>query len=152
MDWQETILSALRTFDGRTTVAVIVWAVYLGIMFGALFGYYHKKIIGSFVRALCDAKAFSADAARTPDEIGQEGNRYALRALKRRSGALRNLVSGSDGRYYIEGEKNMIRAGSQFKPDNSNLFLALLIAVALIAVGVAVFLAVPIIIDNFKSL
>ena len=86
MTWQETIASALRTDDGGMTVAITVWAIYLGILFGALFGYYHKKIIGSFIRALCACGAYSAAEAKTVEELGQERNRYALRALKRRGG------------------------------------------------------------------
>ena len=151
MTWQETIASALRTDDGGMTVAITVWAIYLGILFGALFGYYHKKIIGSFIRALCACGAYSAAEAKTVEELGQERNRYALRALRRR-GVLRALVTESDGRYYIEGEKNQMRARSQFKPDRSNLLFALLIAIAMIGVAMAVFLAVPQIIKNLSSL
>ena len=152
MTWQETIASALRTDDGSTTVAVIVWAIYLGILFGALFGYHHKKIIGSFIRALCENGAYSEETAKTAEELGQTKNGYALRALRRRGGVLRKLVSETGGRYFIDGEKNQLRARSQYKPDRSNLFFALLVAVAMIGVAMAVFLVVPQIIDNLKAL
>ena len=152
MTWQETIASALRTDDGGMTVAVTVWAIYLGILFGALFGYYQKKIIGSFIRALCESGAYSEAAAKTAGEIGQSSNRYALRALKRRGSVLRTLVTETGGRYYIDGKKKQMRARSQYKPDRSNLFFALLVAVAMIGVAMAIFLVVPQIIDNLKAL
>ncbi len=152
MTWQETIASLLRTDDGTMTVAIIVWAIYLGIMFGALFGYYHKKIIGSFIRSLCENGAYSEAEAKTVEELGQERNNYALRALRKKSGVLRTLVTKTGDRYYIEGEKKQMRARSQYKPDRSNLLLALLVAIAMIGVAMAVFLAVPQIIENFKAL
>ncbi|MBO4217515.1 MAG: hypothetical protein J5940_06195 [Clostridia bacterium] len=152
MTWQETIASALRTDDGSLTVAIIVWAIYLGIMFGALFGYYHKKIIGGFIRALCENGAYSPAEAKTAEELGQERNCYALRALKRRGGTLRKLVACEEGRYYIDGEKNQMRARSQYKPDRSNLLFALLIALAMIGVAMAIFLVLPQVIDNLRAL
>ena len=113
---------------------------------------YQKKIIGSFIRALCANGAYSEASAKTAEELGQEKNNYALRALKKKSGVLRTLVTSVDGRYYIEGEKNQMRARSQFKPDRSNLFVSLLVAVAMIGVGMAIFLVIPQIIENLKAL
>lgn len=68
--------------DGGTSMRLLIWVLYAGIVIGSLLGTLDKLYCGSFVRALLDNEIVTAESARSLSEIETKGKWYLRRALR----------------------------------------------------------------------
>lgn len=73
------------------SLALVVWALFFGILLACLLAIYEKRVIGKFVRALLEKGAKSPEKALTLAEAGFLRNSFVRSALKRKT-ALSALV------------------------------------------------------------
>ena len=153
----EKILSLFDTLkaekDQVLSLPFIVWTIIFGIIISWVVIFYHKKIIGAFVRAIITAEAFDEQSAKTLSELNQSYNVSAV-SKYRSSEALRRIVysvdsgEGSDGkkkrvtvdentRFYIP-EAQLERAKNMYDASGSGIFVMIGGAVALIILGAAI--------------
>ena len=55
---------------GMISIPVLVWALYIGLAIGLIFGYYMKRILGEAVRRIIDCGAIGFENAKTLEELG----------------------------------------------------------------------------------
>ena len=79
------------TISSMTNLEVLIWALFIGFVIASFMIFYHKRIIGAFVRALLEKQANSPDSALGIYELGFEKNALIKNAL-RSDATLRRLV------------------------------------------------------------
>lgn len=130
-----------------TSMELVIWCMFIGLMLAAIYMFYQKKVIGAFVRALLGTGASDQDSAKTLKELGFEGN-LPVRSALRGSGVLRKLVwetgdnyiENEDGvkysarqtpmdvntaRFYIN-EENRVRAELRYNEKGSDIFMLII--------------------------
>lgn len=165
-------MSFIDMLSRASSLQIIIWSFFIGILIGAVSLFYQKRVIGAFVRDLLANGAANPDNARSLEELGYGKNRFVRHAL--RSGSvLRKLIweaqdnytTDQNGvtysartkrmdintaRFYID-ESNRIRADLRYSAKGSDV-LTLLIGVVVFAVAAyALLLFIPYIVDLFKS-
>ena len=156
-----------------SSLEIIIWSFFIGILIGAVSLYYQKRVIGAFVRALLADGAAAPDNARTLEELGFGKNRFVRHALRNGSvlrkmiwEAQDNIVTDEQGRtysarasrmdintarFYID-ESNRIKADLRYSAKGSDV-LTLLIGVVVFAVAAyAMLLFIPYVIGLIQSI
>lgn len=159
MDWLKEIDFAMTTDTGKTTFTFVVFAMILGFIISWIAIYCNKKIMGAFARALINAGATDEENAKTLAELEQEDNISAINAMRRGKslshmvtavGAERDekgmLTVDESTRFYIS-EQGKARALRQYGESEPRLITLLLGIVAILAVGVLLFLFVSPVVD-----
>lgn len=139
----------------------ILIGLYVGIVLALIFSCYRKGYIGGAVRALLKAKAHSAEAAKTPEELGLAKKPLLLRALRRRRfGGLVRCVDESPEekkkdfsheRYYIP-EDHRYQAEDRYSRKGLGIGTVIFWAIFLIPVFMLLRFAIPELLqmlDNF---
>lgn len=139
----------MAQINSTSSMELVIWCMYIGLMLATVFMYYQKKVIGSFVRALLKAGANDAQNAKTLTDLGFAKN-APVRSALRGSGALRKLVWETDdnyveneagvkisarekpmdvntGRFYIP-EDNRIRAELRYNDKGTDIFMLIITA------------------------
>lgn len=133
----------LSATAGTVTPALLAVALCAGFFLSALYAYFSRAAAGRFVRALLRAEIFSAEVAKTPEELGIK-SRILTRSL--RDGAyLRRVIQraeGEENRYYIR-EEDRYRAAVRYEKKGNDLFALIITEVLIVALGVALFLLAP---------
>ncbi len=86
-------LNSWLTNNGMT-LEIVVWSMFLGVMIGSFLIFFNKKVLGSFVRALIEAQAFSPETAKTLAETGFTKNFFVRTALRSR-GTYRKIIQSA---------------------------------------------------------
>lgn len=135
--------------DALISVQYVVMAIAFGLIIAFIAIYYHRRVIGSFIRAIRNAEAIDEESAKTLAELGQEDNVSAIAKLKK-SSSLRNLVTicnqeETDGvvidestRFFIAKEKEE-RARKQFGDQQDSLIPIMIGSAVLLIVVVLSF-------------
>ena len=163
----------IDTLSSMTNIEVLVWALFIGFVIASFMIFYHKRIIGSFVRALLDRQAVSADSALSIYDLGFEKNGLVKNAL-RSDATLRRLVwevddnmqKREDGvifsartstldlnnaKFYIPSE-NKIRAELRYSAKGTDVFAIIIAVVIFMAVAYAALLLIPMISELISSM
>lgn len=142
--------------NSMSSLELVIWCMFIGMMLAAIFMYYQKKVIGSFVRTLLKTNATDIGSAKTLMELGFAKN-YAVRSALRKGGALRKLVweTGDNyienengvkfsaretpmdvntARFYIS-EENRIRAEIRYDQKGSDIFMLIITALVFLMVA-----------------
>lgn len=158
----------MAQINTTTSMEMVIWCMFIGLMIAAVAMFYQKKVIGAFVRALLKAEASDLASAKSLMELGFARS-YPVRSALRGGGALRKLVWESNdnyvenengvkisarqtpmdvntARFYI-CEENRIRAELRYSEKGTDIFM--LIITALVFVMVA-YLAVAFLPDLLK--
>lgn len=133
-----------------TSMDMVIWCMFIGLMLATIFMYYQKRVIGAFVRKLLSSDATDQASAKTLSELGYARN-YSIRSALRGGGALRKLV-WENGDNYVENESgikysarqtpmdintarfyipedNRIRAELRYSAKGSDIFMLIITAV-----------------------
>ena len=159
MDWLKKIDFAMTTDKGELTFTFALFAIILGFIISWILIYCNKKIFGTFTRSLISLGATDEESAKTLAELGQEDNVSAVNAL-RRGGALSKMVTAvgverdekgkleidESTRFYIS-EKAMPRVIRQYGDKEVKVLTLILGIVAILAVGILLFLFVSPLVD-----
>ena len=116
--------------------------------------FYYKKILGSFIRSLLIAEAYSPETAKTIEELGQNENYFVLRALKKGKGIAKVINSvaneGEETKYFVS-EDNLKQSLKQYADNSSTIWTVIISIVAFAAVAFIGFFAVPILLELIAS-
>ena len=134
---------------GGTSMRLLIWVLYAGIVIGSLLGTLDKLYCGSFVRTLLDNEIVTAESARSLSEIETKGKWYLRRALRPGKPLWKMIAAtaeGEDGasvsvsakdaknaRFYLPAEKRDL---AQLRYQNgSRPVRTLILAVVLLTVA-----------------
>ena len=95
--------------DGGTSMRLLIWVLYAGIVIGSLLGTLDKVYCGAFVRALRQGGCVAAESAATLAEMDTRGKWY-LRLALRPGKPLWKMIAVTEGeagkaRFYLPEEK-----------------------------------------------
>lgn len=76
--------SSFATYNG-STLQIVVWSMFAGVVVGVFAVLYNKNVLGSFIKALNEHKAFEPDTARSLKEMGFSKNIFVRFALREHS-------------------------------------------------------------------
>ena len=127
---------------GGTTMTLLIWILYAGLLIGSILATFDKYYCAGFVRALRDTGADAAEKAVSLDKMEMRGKWYLKGALKPGK-ALRKMVAvaGEEGRsvretgFYLPEEK---RAPAQLRYENGKTPIRTLILAAVLLTVVAI--------------
>lgn len=148
---------ALFTTPTTTSMEMVIWCMYIGLMLASVYMYYQKKVHGTFVRKLLEMGANDLDSAKTLHELGYSAHTPIRSALSSNS-ALRKLVweAGDNyveneagvkisaretpmdvntARFYIP-EDNRIRAEIRYAQKGSDIFMLIITALVFLMIAV----------------
>ncbi len=77
--------------DDTTFIRLVIIGLFIGLSVAGFFGVFNKRVLGSFVRRLIEAEAFSPESAKTLEELGFAGKVTIYNAV-RKSTSLRRVV------------------------------------------------------------
>ena len=128
--------------EGGTTMTLLIWIVYAGLLIGSILATFDKYYCSGFVRALRDTGADAAEKAVSLDKLEIRGKWYLKGALKPGK-ALRKMVAvaGEEGRsvretgFYLPEEK---RAPAQLRYENGKTPIRTLILAAVLLTVAAI--------------
>lgn len=126
--------------DGGTSMRLLIWVLYAGIVIGSLLGTLDKVYCGAFVRALLQGGCVAVESAATLAEMDTRGKWYLRHAL-RPGKPLWKMIAVTEGeagkaRFYLPEEKRDL---AELRYQNGNRpFRTLVLAIVLLT-GVAVF-------------
>lgn len=83
-------IELLKTTRG-SSLELIIWSIFIGIVLASLLALYEKRYIGAFVRALLSQKANSPESAKSLSELGFKHGALIKMAMKGKS-ALSTVV------------------------------------------------------------
>lgn len=158
--FQEVVLffSKPLGFGGHfTSVNIIIWSVYIGIIAAALISVYNRQFLGKYVNKLLDNKALSPESAISPMDSGHK-NIFLKHALKKGVTFRKIVVSANAAnetdilkqRYYIS-EGNRERAKNLYAKNGASLFFVILSAILLLAVVALLYNTLPDIIEMAEN-
>ncbi len=159
MDWLKEIDFAMTTDTGKVTFTFVLFAMIFGFIISWIVIYCNKKIMGAFARSVMNAGAVDEESAKTLAELGQEDNVSAVKAM-RRGGVLSKMVTAvgaerdengrlavdENTRFYIS-EEAKARVVRQYGEKETKIWTLLLGIVAILVVGILLFLFVSPVID-----
>ena len=125
-----------------TDITKVVFALGIGIIIAAIVIYYHKTVVGSVVRALAKANAFSEETAVSVSSLPVKAS-FFERKVRRDTTLSRRVktveTKEGDDRYYIpESEREELL--KRYSKDGSDLKI-LIITVAVTIAAIAAFLS-----------
>ncbi len=129
--------------EGGTTMTLLIWLLYAGLLIGSIFATFEKQYCSGFVSALRDTGADAPERAVLLNDLEIRGKWYLKNALKPGK-ALRKMVAvaGEESkvegtRFYLPEEKRVnaeLRYENGKKPIRALIFSAILLTVvALVA-------------------
>lgn len=98
-----------------SSMEMVIWCMFIGLMLATFFMFYQKRVIGAFVRKLLSAEASDQSSAKSLTELGYAHN-HAVRTALRGGGVLRKLVWENDDNY-IENENGVKYSARQTPMD-----------------------------------
>lgn len=146
----------MAQINTTSSMEMVIWCMFIGLMLAAISMFYQKKVIGSFVRALLSANASDQTTAKTLMDLGFARS-YPVRSALRKGGALRKLVWETDdnflenengikysarqtpmdvntARFYIS-EENRIRAELRYSAKGSDVFMLIITALVFLMIA-----------------
>ncbi|MHC1695559.1 MAG: hypothetical protein AB9835_09890 [Eubacteriales bacterium] len=135
------------------TTDMVVSGIFIGLMLGAVYSFYNKYVLGSFVAKLIELGATSSLNAHSLEQAGQKSN-YLLKAALREKGMLRKVVLEDPDRsgYYYIPEENTQRAHSTYGKKSATVIALIVTLIVLIAVMVLTSFLLPNIINLISTL
>lgn len=156
-----------------TSMELVIWCMFIGLMLATICMFYQKKVIGAFVRALLGAKANTEDSAKTLKDLGFERN-FPVRSALRSGGVLRKLVweTGDNyienengvkysarqtpmdvntARFYIS-EENRVRAELRYNEKGSDIFMLIITALVFLMIAYLAVEYLPALLDLMKDI
>ena len=112
-------------------IRLVLWAFMIGVSVAALYVFFVRKKLGSFVQKLLQNNAFTPESAMSMEELGEKPTFFLRRSLNNGSDFSRTVLC-ENGRYYIP-EENIQKAENKYKANTGGVVI-LLIAIALFAV------------------
>lgn len=142
--------------DGGTSMMLLIWVLYAGIVIGSLLGTLDKLYCGSFVRALREGGYATAESAVALADMETRGKWY-LRMALRPGKPLWKMIAVAEGdkagnaRFYLPEEKRDL---AELRYQNGSRPIRTLILAVVLLTVVAAFaqVALPellIMLDNF---
>lgn len=163
----------IDTLSSMTNIEILVWALFIGFVIASFMIFYHKRIIGAFVRALLEKQASSPESALSIYDLGFEKNALVKNALrsdttlrrlvwelddnmqKREDGVIFSARSSrldvNNAKFYIP-EENRIRAELRYSAKGTDVFAIIIAIVLFMAVAYAALLLIPMISDLVTSM
>ena len=114
---------------GGTTMTLLIWILYAGLLIGSILATFDKYYCSGFVRALRDTGADAAEKAVSLDKLEIRGKWYLKGALKPGK-ALRKMVA-------VAGEEEK-RAPAQLRYENGKTPIRTLILAAVLLTVAAI--------------
>lgn len=137
------------------TVASVIWPIVLGAFLAIVISHFNKRTVGILVKRLLQQKATDEENAVLLSSLKIRGKAYLFYALRDNS-VLRSIIhicKGSDKKdpkLFIPEDK-LFRAESQYKPDGSSLYMLIISAAVLFALGFALITFLPDFISALKE-
>ena len=163
----------IDTLSSMTNIEVLVWALFIGFVIASFMIFYHKRIIGSFVRALLEKQASSPESALSIYDLGFGKNTFIRNALrsdttlrrlvwelddnmqKREDGVIysarSNMLDINNAKFYIP-EENRIRAELRYSAKGTDVFTIIIAVVLFMAIAYAALLLIPMISELIASM
>lgn len=163
----------IDTLSSMTNLEVLIWALFIGFVLASFMIFYHKRIIGSFVRALLEKQANSPESALSIYDLGFDNNALIKNALKsdatlrrivwelddnmqkREDGvvfsARSNRLDINNAKFYIPDE-NRIRAELRYSSKGTDVFAIIIAIVLFMAIAYAALLLIPMITELINSM
>ncbi|MBR4881940.1 MAG: hypothetical protein IKU19_08390 [Clostridia bacterium] len=148
--------------DTGSTLAKVIWAIYVGIVIASFMLWYSKGYIGKVARKLAEKNAHTEADAWTLRELGFD-NIFMRNALKNKYSALRKVVYCTvdkeklkrddfyTAKFYIpEEQKN--RAHFKYKGNNNTLGMVLITAVVMFILANLCVAYIPEILEMLKNI
>jgi len=117
---------------GGTSVELIVWSLFLGIVLASVGVMYNKQILGGFVRLLLARKALSPESALTLEEAGYGKNPFVRFSLRKKS-TFRKIVASDDELHFYIPEEKALHASCMYEAKSNGL-MGILIAIVMFAI------------------
>lgn len=163
----------IDSLSAMSNLEVFIWAVFIGFVIASFMIFYHKRIIGAFVRALLEHNASGPESALGIYDLGYHKNPFIRNALKN-DGTLRRIVwelednmqKREDGvtfsarssrlnvetaKFYIP-EENRIRAELRYSSKGTDIFSIIIAVILFMAVAYGALLLLPMISDLISSM
>ena len=124
--------------DGGTSMRLLIWVLYAGIVIGSLLGTLDKVYCGAFVHALRQGGCVAAESAATLAEMDTRGKWY-LRLALRPGKPLWKMIAVTEGeagkaRFYLPEEKRDL---AELRYQNGNRPIRTLVLAIVLLTGVA---------------
>jgi hypothetical protein len=157
------------------TLSVIVWVVFFGVVFGAFYAYYQRRLLGNILRAFISCGAQDEKSAKTLREIGYASKiKYSFASFALRKGAgLRKHIYAvyeekpvskkhsdqlfakapkpeNEQKYYVPEEKRIV-AEVRYDGKGTNLKTLVISIAALLAAAILIVSFLPWIIEKYNS-
>ena len=133
------------------SAVLLIWSIILGIIIALFISFYHRRVIGSFFRALVSREAFDEESAKTIDEIGQRENDAVISKLES-SSMYRDIVTilnsegeeepkygkitvTEDSKFYIS-EERLTQVRNQWGESNENVLVLIAGVIGMAILGV----------------
>jgi len=150
MDYISKILSS-----GDMTLELIVWSLFIGIVIAAVIIVYNKRVLGSLVRALLDANAFSPESALSLADTKCKALPL-IRLSLREGSTFRNLVgmvpaeSKGNEKYFINPDCES-KARSMYQNTGSDIIAVIVTLLLFFAVALLTINFLPVLLDAIKT-
>lgn len=158
------------------TLAVIVWVVFFGVLFGSFYAYYQRRLLGDILRALISHEAQDEASAKTLAQIGYGSklkHSFASFALRKNSGLRKHVfavyeekeaekkhpdqlfvkpeAAEQEQKYYVPEEKRIV-AEVRYDGKGTDLKTLVISVAALLAAAIIIVSFLPWLIDKYHSL
>jgi hypothetical protein len=138
---------------GGMSLELVVWSLFVGIVLGSFGVWYSKRVLGSLVKALLEAKADSESNAKSMADLGLKNSVFYNFSL-RKNGTYRKIVhiagDGSARKYYIP-ENMTFRADAVYNKRGTTIIGALVTILAFFVMALIVFTIVPDLIQMLEN-
>ena len=111
------------------TIQKLLWSIIIGTAIAAVYTFYTKRVLGSFVRQLFEKDAFDPESAVSLEQLKPKGLAFIKYSL--RSGtSFSETVLCADGKYYIP-ENQLDKAEHKYCGENITVLVVMIILVLL---------------------
>ena len=98
-------LSELLYYNGETSMQLITWSFFIGVVIATVAGYFIKTKFGAFIRTLLDKEIDSPEKACTLEELGLNKKLFIKYGLRSHANYKNMLVAiTEDGKFYANNE------------------------------------------------
>ena len=98
-------LSELLYYNGETSMQLITWSFFIGVVIATVAGYFIKTKFGAFIRTLLEKEIDSPEKAATLEELGLNKKLFIKYALRSHANYKNMLVAiTEDGKFYANNE------------------------------------------------
>lgn len=113
------------------TVQQLLWSIIIGTSLAAVYTFYTKRVLGSFVRQLFENDAFEPESAVSLDQIKPKGLPFIKYSL-RDGTSFSETVLCSDGKYYIP-ENFIDKAERKYCGEHLTIIIVMVVLIVLLA-------------------